>query len=146
MVTAVPKYLLAILILALPACAKDEPKAKDTAAETMAKAELPTISVDELATLIADGKGAAVDANLSTVRSRQGRIPGAILLSDFAEYDLRELPDDRARKLVFYCANEKCGASHAAAEKAKVAGWTDVRVLPAGIVGWKSAGKETRSL
>ena len=139
MVTAVPKYLLAILILALPACAKDEPKAKDTAAEKTV--ELPTISVDELATLIADGKGAAVDANNEATRERQGVIPGAVLLSDSDTFTPSELPADKSRPLVFYCANEKCGASHTAAEKALASGHKDVKVLSAGIAGWTEAGK-----
>ncbi len=137
------RYLLLIL-LALPACAKDEPAKKDVATEQAA--ELPTVTVDELATLILDGEGHAVDANNAATRERQGVIPGATILSHFERYDVAELPDDKAKPLVFYCANEKCGASHAAAEKAKLAGWTDVRVLPAGIAGWKSAGKETKTL
>jgi rhodanese-related sulfurtransferase len=139
----VPKYLLALLILALPACAREEAAPRGQAAE---RVELPTVSVDELASLIADGKGAAIDANNQATRERQGVIPGATILSHFERYDLAELPDDRSRALVFYCANEHCGASHAAAEKAKLAGWTDVRVLPAGITGWKKAGKATGSL
>jgi rhodanese-related sulfurtransferase len=137
------RYLLLIL-LALPACAKDERAKKDVATEKAA--ELPTVTVDELATLIGDGRGHAVDANNAATRERQGVIPGATILSHFERYDVAELPADKAKALVFYCANEKCGASHAAAEKAKLAGWTDVRVLPAGIAGWKSAGKETKTL
>jgi rhodanese-related sulfurtransferase len=137
------KYLL-VLLLAAAACAKDEPAKKEAATEPAA--ELPTVTVDELATLIQGGTGHAVDANNAATRERQGVIPGATILSHFERYDLAELPADRAAPLVFYCANEKCGASHAAAEKAKLAGWTDVRVLPAGIAGWKTAGRETKSL
>ena len=137
------RYLLLIL-LALPACAKDEPAKKDVATEKAA--ELPTVTVDELATLILDGEGQAVDANNAATRERQGVIPGATILSHFERYDVAELPADKAKSLVFYCANESCGASHAAAEKAKLAGWTDVRVLPAGIAGWKKAGKDTKTL
>jgi rhodanese-related sulfurtransferase len=58
-----------------------------------------------------------------------------------ARRDPGELPADKARALVFYCANEQCGASHTAAEKARLAGYRDVRVLPAGIFGWIDAGK-----
>ena len=46
-------------------------------------------------------------------------------------------------KVVFYCANEQCGASHKAAARAVLAGWSDVAVMPAGIAGWKNAGKPT---
>lgn len=142
MVSAMSKYLLVIL-LALPACARDEPKDPPVATES---APLPTVTVDELTALLADGKGAAIDANNEATRERQGVIPGATILSHFRKYDLSELPADKAKPLVFYCANEKCGASHAAAEKAKVAGWSDVRVLPAGIAGWKTAGNSTQQL
>lgn len=46
-------------------------------------------------------------------------------------------------KTVFYCANSKCGASHQAAERAIQAGFTDVSVLPVGLMGWKSSGQPT---
>lgn len=137
------KYLL-LIALALPACAKDEPAKQGAATEEVGA--LPTVTVDELATLIQGGKGQAVDANNAATRERQGVIPGATILSHFERYDIAELPADKDTPLVFYCANEKCGASHAAAEKAKLAGWTDVRILPAGIAGWKNAGKQTRNL
>jgi len=137
------KYLL-LIALALPACAKDEPAKKPAATEEVGA--LPTVTVDELATLILDGRGQAVDANNAATRERQGVIPGATILSHFERYDVAELPADKGTPLVFYCANEKCGASHAAAEKAKLAGWTDVRVLPAGIAGWKNAGRQTKTL
>lgn len=137
------KYLL-LIALALPACAKDEPAKQGAATEEVGA--LPTVTVDELATLIQGGKGQAVDANNAATRERQGVIPGATILSHFERYDIAELPADKDTPLVFYCANEKCGASHAAAEKAKLAGWTDVRILPAGIAGWKNAGKQTGNL
>lgn len=144
MVSAMSRYLLLIL-LALPACAQDEPKAKDPAG-TAEAAPLPTVTVDELTALLADGKGAAVDANNEATRERQGVIPGATILSHFRKYDLAELPADKSKPLVFYCANEHCGASHSAADKARTAGWSDVRVLTAGIAGWKNAGRDTQSL
>ena len=144
MVSAMSRYLL-LFAFALAACAKEEPKAKETAGAAEA-APLPTVTVDELTSLLADGKGAAIDANNHATRERQGVIPGATILSHFAKYDLAELPADKARPLVFYCANEHCGASHAAADKARNAGWADVRILPAGIAGWRNAGRDTQSL
>jgi rhodanese-related sulfurtransferase len=64
-----------------------------------------------------------------------------VLLSDYELFSLSELPADKARPLVFYCANEHCGASHEAAKRARFAGHSDVKVLPAGIAGWAKAGK-----
>jgi rhodanese-related sulfurtransferase len=143
MVTAMARSLVLLLLLALPACAKDDPA--PAPAPAAAVTELPTVTVDQLAALLTAG-GRAVDANNAATRERQGVIPGATILSHFHKYDLAELPADRATPLVFYCANEECGASDAAAEKAARAGWTDVRVLRAGIAGWKRAGRETSQL
>jgi rhodanese-related sulfurtransferase len=84
-----------------------------------------------------------VDANGKSTRESQGVIPGAVLLTSSSGYDVKELPADKANKLVFYCANESCGASKQAAKKALEAGYTDVAVLPEGIAGWKKAGQVT---
>ena len=84
-----------------------------------------------------------VDANGPQTRASQGVIPGAVLLTSSSQYDVKELPADKNGKLVFYCANEMCSASHAAAKRAMDNGYTDVTVLNAGIRGWKSAGQPT---
>ncbi len=84
-----------------------------------------------------------VDANGKNTRASEGVIPGAVLLTSSSEYSLAELPADKNSKLVFYCANERCGASHQAAARALENGYTNVAVLPAGIKGWKSAGQPT---
>ena len=55
------------------------------------------------------------------------------------------IPAAKDTKVVFYCANDKCGASHGAAQKALNAGYTDVAVLPDGLAGWKKAGQKTAS-
>jgi rhodanese-related sulfurtransferase len=125
-----------VIALASAGCAKDAPAAAPMAA----------VSVDELATLVQGGQCQVVDANGDTTRKRMGTIPGATLLSDYEGYALSELPADRAKKLVFYCSNEHCGASHVAAQKARTAGYPDVAVLPAGIAGWRGAGKPVASL
>ena len=57
-----------------------------------------------------------------------------------------ELPADKSKQLVFYCANTQCGASHEAAEKAITAGYTNVKVMPEGIAGWVKAGKKTSQI
>jgi rhodanese-related sulfurtransferase len=104
---------------------------------------LHKVTIEELVALRAANKVTAVDANNEIARSRFGSIPGAIMLSSYGGYDVKELPKDHHQKLVFYCANEKCMASHTAAHKAIDAGYKDVNVLPAGIMGWRDAGQPT---
>jgi rhodanese-related sulfurtransferase len=84
------------------------------------------------------------DANNATTRSREGVIPGATLLSSSSDYDIaKTLPTDHKAKLVFYCANEMCSASHVAAERASKAGYLNVNVLSEGIAGWRKSGQST---
>lgn len=101
------------------------------------------VTVTELASLTKEKKATPVDANGQKTRAEKGVIPGALLLTSSGSYDLKELPADKASKLVFYCANEKCSASEQAAKKALEAGYTDVAVMPQGISGWKQAGQPT---
>jgi rhodanese-related sulfurtransferase len=84
---------------------------------------------------------AVFDANGKGTRDKMGVIPTAVLLPTASEYDLALLPADKATPVVFYCANEKCTASHTAAKRAMAAGYGDVAVLGAGIKGWVDAGK-----
>lgn len=92
-------------------------------------------------------KSAAVhvyDANTEKTRAEHGIVPGAKLLSSASLYDPeKELTPAKDAALVFYCANQRCKASHAAAERAVKAGYTNVSILPEGIVGWKAAGQST---
>lgn len=105
---------------------------------------IATVTVEQLASLRSAGKAVVIDANGTDTRQQYGVIPGAVLLSHYEQYDVtKELPRDHAAKLVFYCANEKCGASHKAAARASAAGYADVSILPAGIMGWKHAGQPT---
>lgn len=95
-----------------------------------------------------DAKDASVyvlDANNEDTRTKQGVIPGAKILTSYDKYDLaKELPTDKNAKLVFYCANTKCSASHNAAERATKAGYKNVNVMVDGIEGWKKAGKPSQ--
>ncbi len=82
------------------------------------------------------------DANGWGLRSTAGVIPGAHLLSSDDKYDVATtLPPDKSAKLVFYCADTQCTASHEAARRAIGAGYTDVSVMSDGIQGWVDAGK-----
>ena len=129
--------LLSVMLAAATAgCAKDEPEP----AADRPSAKVPTLTIDELAAKL--GEYQAVDANGEATRKRHGIIPGAILLTDSEAFALSELPADKSKPLVFYCANTHCGASHEAAGRALHAGYTNVKVLPDGIAGWTKAGKQ----
>lgn len=108
--------------------------------------DIPVMSIDDLAVRIASGTCRAVDANGNQLRKDVGVIPGAVLLTDYETYAASELPADKGQPLVFYCANEQCGASHEAAAKAVSLGYKNVKVLPAGIMGWTSAGQRVEKL
>jgi rhodanese-related sulfurtransferase len=108
------------------------------------KPAIQNITVQQLATAKQAGKATVYDANNSETRQQMGVIPGAKLLTSAVKYEpAKELPTDKSGKVVFYCYNEQCGASHMAAKRATEAGYTDVAVLPAGINGWKAAGQPT---
>jgi rhodanese-related sulfurtransferase len=86
------------------------------------------------------------DANNEDTRTRFGVIPGALLLSDYRDYDVAgELPADRDGQLVFYCHSEWCGAAADAARKALAAGYRDVWVMEPGVRGWNEAGEPIES-
>ncbi|MBL8911359.1 MAG: rhodanese-like domain-containing protein [Archangium sp.] len=100
-------------------------------------------TVAEVASWTKEKKATPVDANGSETRTKQGVIPGAVLLTSSSQYDLKELPANKDAQLVFYCANQKCSASEAAAQRAIDNGYKNVAVLPEGIAGWKQAGQPT---
>ncbi len=104
-----------------------------------------TVNAAEAGKLNQSKKATFVDANGKDTREKFGVVPGAILLTSSSEFAATELPTDKNAKLVFYCANSHCGASHQAAGKAMEHGYTDVAVLPEGIAGWKEAGLPTVS-
>lgn len=132
------------LALAVPAVAlacEGEGHAKATTAE---KPTVKKLTVKELAALQKEKKAVIFDANGPDFRAQNGIIPDAKLLTSAAKYDpAKELPQAKDSKLVFYCANEKCSASHTAAERAIQSGYVDVSVLPDGLLGWKKAGQPT---
>jgi len=119
-------------------------KSTDAGSVERAPVQVSTVSVDELDQMLASKDCQAVDANGDATRKQMGVIPGAVLLTDMDS--IGNLPADKAKRLVFYCANTACSASHYAAEKAIAAGYTRVKVLPDGIAGWVKAGKKTASI
>ena len=133
---------VSLLAVATPACSKHE--SANPAPTTDVEAQLPAVTVEQLDTMLATNQCQPVDANGEQTRKKLGVIPGAVLLTDSDSID--GLPTDKAKPLVFYCANAACGASHHAAAKALTAGYTNVKVLPDGIAGWVKAGKKTTSI
>jgi len=136
--------ILAAATLAAPAALACEGEGHAKQAE---KKSVTNMSVTQVAGLQKEKKVTVLDANGEDFRKQNGIIPGAVLLTHFNQYDAaKELPAAKDAKLVFYCANMQCKASHAAAKKALEAGYTDVNVLPDGLLGWKKAGQPTASV
>lgn len=134
--------LVPLAALAMAGCSKrTAPGAGDD--QMIAIDDVPSVTIDQLDELITTDAARAVDANGEQTRKKLGVIPGAILLTDSETFTATELGPDKARTLVFYCANTHCNASHDAAAKARMAGYANVRVLPEGIAGWVKANKQT---
>jgi hypothetical protein len=101
--------LAAVLSLAAAGCSKSRPAPGATAApaaaaaKPAAKAEIPSLTVDEVDHELAAKQITAVDCNDNLLRKKTGVIPGAILLADIESYDASVLPADKGAKLVFYC-------------------------------------------
>ena len=85
------------------------------------------------------GGAVVIDAN-SEERFVEGHVPGARWIP-FDGVTKNKLPSDKTATLIFYCYNERCGASTSAANAAIALGFENVFVMPAGIKGWEEAGK-----
>ena len=133
-----------LITLSVPACSKSE--TKPAAKHEKLSASVPAVTIEELSAQLASGACQAVDANGEATRKKLGVIPGAVLLTDSEAFSTSELPADKQKSLVFYCANTHCSASEEAAARALTAGYTNVKVLPDGIAGWVSAGKQTQKI
>jgi rhodanese-related sulfurtransferase len=133
----------AVVALSLSACAHhrkaehcDKPCAD--CPETEKKASFGRLSVQEVSDLVAKGEASVFDDN-NEERFKKGHVPGAVWLP-YDAVSAEKLPADKSRALVFYCANERCGACHKAADAAVALGHTKVFIMPAGIAGWEAAG------
>jgi rhodanese-related sulfurtransferase len=133
--------LFAIALTCSVGCSKSTDKTEAT--EAISK--VTEVTIEELDGHLAKGECTPVDANGDATRKKMGVIPGAVLLTDSDTFSPSELPADKSRQLVFYCANTRCGASHDAAGKARTAGYKNVKVLPEGIAGWVKAGKKIQT-
>lgn len=150
--------MLGLTLLGLAACAKATPEVSEQRLQPTAPAASPiavsadphaglqSLGVDAVASMIEAKKLVAVDANGTDTRKEYGTLPGALLLSNSRTYQLGELPADKSTELVFYCGNEQCTSAPKAAKRAQEAGYTAVKVMPQGIVGWVKAGKPVAKL
>ncbi len=71
-------------------------------------------------------------------------VPGSRHL-DPTSFAAADLPANRTAMVVFYCSGPFCQKAPNAAKRAKGMGWSDVRVMSAGISGWSAAGLPTES-
>jgi rhodanese-related sulfurtransferase len=67
----------------------------------------------------------------------RARVPGALHLG--VDFDPAALPPDLGASIVFYCSNPLCRKAPSAARRAKQLGYSNVRVMSAGITGWTDA-------
>jgi rhodanese-related sulfurtransferase len=98
---------------------------------------LKSVSPAELVQLVQRKQVTVIDVN-SPQSWKQAHVPGALNLDPLA-YSENALPSDKASGLVFYCSNPMCRKAPTAARRAKQMGYTDVKVMSAGISGWLSA-------
>jgi len=99
---------------------------------------LKSISPDGLLQLMQEQQVTVIDVN-SHQSWMKARVPGALNL-DPGNYTSSDLPPDKESSLVFYCSNPMCRKAPNAARRAKGMGYTNVKVMSAGISGWL-AGK-----
>jgi rhodanese-related sulfurtransferase len=97
---------------------------------------LKSISCQELHQRMQDGSITVVDVNARQSWAR-ARVPGAINLA--VEFDPAALPSNLDTPLVFYCSNPFCRKAPKAARRAAQLGYSDARVMAAGITGWTGA-------
>jgi rhodanese-related sulfurtransferase len=74
----------------------------------------------------------------------KAHVPGALNL-DPVNYSESDLPKGRDSDLVFYCSNPMCRKAPSAARRAKNMGYSNVKVMSAGISGWVDAKLPTES-
>lgn len=154
------RYFLVLAAISAAGCSKEVPaestdpasdkpatQAVDETASVKGEKEVDShdrfakLAVDEVDRLLNEKKAVAVDANNDETRQELGTLPGALLLSNARQFEMSELPKDKGTELIFYCGSEKCMSAPKAAARAQEAGYSQVKVMPAGIRGWVSSGK-----
>ncbi|QYJ90367.1 rhodanese-like domain-containing protein [Shewanella halotolerans] len=99
---------------------------------------LHTISLAEAEALLAQKDVYFFDVNTLELWA-EGYIPGAVYFNVDNWKTL--LPEDKAARMVFYCANRLCNASEIAAHQVMKLGYTNVMQMHDGIYGWRLSGR-----
>lgn len=99
---------------------------------------LKPISCHAVSQLPPEQRAAVFDVNARS-RWQAAHVPGARNL-DPEQFSESDLPAGKHGQLVFYCSNSMCRKAPLAARRAKAMGYTDVRVMSAGIQGWLKEG------
>jgi rhodanese-related sulfurtransferase len=102
--------------------------------------KVPSIAVEELASLLGQDGVALIDTNPGWAY-RRAHIPGARHLPDYHGFAASELPRDKSTTLVFYCSHSLCGKAPQATIRAQKMGYGRVLVLYEGIAAWEAAGQ-----
>ncbi|QYF92099.1 rhodanese-like domain-containing protein [Massilia sp. PAMC28688] len=97
---------------------------------------LKTIAPRELHARMREASPTIIDLN-APAAWRKAHVPGALNLAP--DHAASALPADLDTSLVFYCSNPLCTKAPRAARRARQLGYTDVRVMSAGITGWVDA-------
>ena len=95
---------------------------------------LKSISCRDVSNLLPQQRVVVVDVN-ARARWTDAHVPGARNL-DPVRFGEADLPAGKHTELVFYCANFLCAKAPTAARRAKAMGYSNVRVMSAGIQGW----------
>jgi rhodanese-related sulfurtransferase len=115
-----------------PAC-DDSKKTVGSAA-----AEVRTLTPAQLHEMRGTRRVYVFDANPRDIFN-QYHVPEAVHV-EYDQITASQLPKDQSALIVFYCMNERCGASPVAAKRATELGWRNVYLMPAGIQGWLAMG------
>lgn len=92
-----------LALMALTGGCRDAQNRPGPSAEAAAH-EFASLSVDEVAKLVESGTASIFDNN-SQERWQRGHVPGAKWVA-YNKVQESDLPADKSRQLVFYCANE----------------------------------------
>jgi len=102
------------------------------------------ISINEVKKLLSDGEEFTLIDARSYSEYQQNHLSTAISIPSCGmEKKMTLLPEKKKQLLVFYCGGATCGMSTTAAAIAVRAGYTNSRVMLAGIDGWAENGYPT---
>ena len=120
--------------------AEEKPKLKKPLPRTISG--ITTVSVDELASMLAsENEITVIDARIQKGRSK-GYIDGSIHLPDVdtsCDSLTKHIPS-KMTKVVFYCSSSECGRSMNAVTRAQNCGYQNLYWFREGFREWKKSG------